>query len=81
MVYRELKLVDPQPTFIESSGRWRWPLPMAAGFEGCFDAVVTASCEWWEYVPSEVKPHPMAEGVQLRDGAWYWAVPILENTT
>jgi hypothetical protein len=37
--------------------------------------VVTASREWWEYAPSEAKPHPLAEGVRLRD-AWYWAIPF-----
>ena len=66
--------VDPQPTYIESSGRWCWPLPKHAHFPGCCIEVVTASREWWEYAPSEAKPHPMAEGVLLRDGRWYWAV-------
>lgn len=77
MTYKELKLipVDPQPSFIESSGRWMWPLPQQARFEGCCTEVVTATREWWEYAPSEAKPHPMAEGVQLRDEVWYWAVP------
>jgi hypothetical protein len=37
--------------------------------------VVTASREWWEYAPSEAKPHPYAEGVRLRDDVWYWAIP------
>lgn len=72
----QLKLikVEPQPDWIESSGRWHWPLPDSARFPGCCTFVCTASREWWEYVPSEGKPHPMAEGVRLRD-AWYWAVP------
>lgn len=79
MKYREMKLVpvEPQPTYIESSGRWQWPLPKCALFDGCCTDVVTASREWWEYVPSEAKPHPMAEGVCLRDGIWYWAVPLV----
>ena len=78
MLYRELKLipVEPQPDYIESSGRWRWPLPEQARFPGCCTEVVTASREWWEYAPSEAKPHPMAEGVRLRDSVWYWAIPI-----
>lgn len=67
--------VEPQPDYIESSGRWHWPLPERALFPGCCTSVVTASREWWEYAPSEAKPHPFAEGVQLRDDRWYWAVP------
>lgn len=68
--------VEPQPSFIESSGRWKWPLPKHACFPGCCIDVVTASREWWEYTPSEARPHAMAEGVQLRDEVWYWAVPV-----
>ena len=77
MIHREMKLiqVEPQPDYIENSGRWRWPLPEHARFPGCCTEVVTASREWWEYAPSEAKPHPMAEGVRLRDDVWYWAVP------
>lgn len=67
--------VEPQPDYIESSGRWHWPLPPQACFPGCCTSVVTASREWWEYAPSEAKPHPYAEGVRLRDNRWYWAVP------
>lgn len=74
----ELRLirVEPQPTYIESSGRWNWPLPQQACFPGCCKSVVTASREWWEYAPSEAKPHPYAEGVRLRDDVWYWTVPM-----
>lgn len=77
MIFKELKLipVEPQPDWIKASGRWRWPLPKHACFPGCHQKVLTASREWWEYVPSEAKPHPMAEGVMLRDYVWYWAVP------
>ena len=76
MIHRELILipVEPQPRYTESSGRWCWPLPDIARFPGCCTEVVTASREWWEYAPSEAKPHPMAEGVRLRDDIWYWAV-------
>jgi len=74
-VRRELILVSPQPEYIRSSGRWEWPLPEKAQFPGCCKSVVTASREWWEYAPSEAKPHPMAEAVMLRDGIWYWVVP------
>lgn len=58
-----------------NSGRWNWPLPAHACFPGCSTHVCSASREWWEYAPSEAKPHPMAEGVCLRDNVWYWAVP------
>ena len=79
MIYKKMKLIPvvPQPDYIESSGRWRWPLPPHAQFEGCSKEVFTASREWWEYAPSEAKPHPMAEGVMLRDGVWYWAFPCV----
>lgn len=71
----ELIAVEPPPSWIASSGRWRWPLPKESIFSGCCTEVVTASREWWEYAPSEAKPHPMAEGALLRDGKWYWAIP------
>lgn len=67
--------VDPQPTYIGSSGRWNWPLPNEARHPGCSTHVCTASREWWEYAPDAAKPHPRAEGVRLRDDKWYWAVP------
>jgi len=78
MTKMTLEEVTPQPSYIESSGRWEWPLPEQAQFEGCCKSVVTASREWWEYTPSEARPHPMAEGVQLRDGKWYWAIPTID---
>lgn len=79
----ELRLmrVEPQPYYIESSGRWCWPLPKHALRAGCCTQVVTASREWWEYAPSEAKPHPFAEGVRLRDDVWYWAIPASEPVT
>jgi len=67
--------VEPQPTFIESSGRWHWPLKRPHDNGGRCTSVVSASREWWEYVPSGAKPHPFAEGVRLRDDVWYWAIP------
>ena len=77
MIYKEMKLipVQPQPEYIANSGRWRWPLPEQARFPVCCVEVVDASREWWEYAPSEAKPHPMAEAVRLRDDTWYWVVP------
>lgn len=40
--------IKPQPMFIESSGRWMFPVPKAKR-SGC-DYVVTASREWFEYL-------------------------------
>ena len=76
---RFLILVDPQPTKIESSGRWHWPLPEKAQFPGCCTAVVTASREWWEYAPTEAKPHPSATALWHED-QWYWVVPGGQQT-
>lgn len=73
--------VEPQPTYIESSGRWNWPLPERALRAGCCTSVCTASREWWEYAPSEAKPHPFAEAVRLRDDVWYWAIPDCKRIT
>lgn len=67
--------VDPQPEFIESSARWSWPLKPPHDNDGRCTQVVSASREWWEYVPSGAKPHPWAEAVRLRDDVWYWAIP------
>ena len=51
------RVVKPQPDYIESSGRWKWPLPARARFKGCCTDVVTASREWWEYAPPEAYPY------------------------
>jgi len=74
MQYKLIK-VEPPPQFIKSSGRWKWLLPENACSPGCCTSVVSASREWWEYTPSEARPHLMAEAVMLRNGIWYWAVP------
>jgi hypothetical protein len=73
----ELRLirVEPQPEYIEASGRWKWPLSPPHDNDGRCPAVYTGSREWWEYAPSGAKPHPWAEGVCLRDDVWYWAIP------
>jgi hypothetical protein len=49
------RIVKPQPEWIESSGRWRWPIPKSK-VVAC-DAVVTASREWWEYLRPEQYPY------------------------
>jgi hypothetical protein len=81
MIYKKMNLVpvDPQPTWVAADGQWDWPLPSRARFPGCQTSVRTDRREWWEYAPSEAKPHPMAEAVMLRDGNWYWAVPCGEG--
>lgn len=48
------RVIKPQPTYIESSGRWRWPIPPAKR-HGC-DAVVSASREWHEYLLAHQVP-------------------------
>lgn len=68
--------VQPAPEFIEASGRWKWPLKPPHDNDGRCPAVYTASREWWEYAPDAAKPHPWAEATQLRDGKWYWTVPV-----
>jgi hypothetical protein len=39
------RVINPQPGFIEASGRWKWPLPKRAFHPGCCDSVYTASRE------------------------------------
>lgn len=72
-----MKLIPvlPAPEYIESSGRWQWPLRPPYDNDGRCPYVVTASREWWEYVPSGAKPHPFSEAVLLRDNIWMWTVP------
>lgn len=65
-------LVEPQPTWIESSGRWCWPLPAHARFPGCCTEVLTASREWWEYAPSVAFPRGFDRAELRADGRWYW---------
>lgn len=63
--------VEPQPSWIASSGRWCWRLPKHACFPGCCTEVVTASREWWEYAPKEAKPDPKAKAI-IENNVWYW---------
>lgn len=51
------RLVKPQPTFIQSSGRWKYPLPKKHNNNGRCEAVYTASREWWEYLPEAALPY------------------------
>jgi hypothetical protein len=65
------RVVKPQPEFIESSCRWRWPLPARARFKGCCTEVVTASREWWEYAPKEAYAYAPGDELWVRET---WAV-------
>lgn len=51
------RIITPLPTYIESSGRWRWPLPKKALHPGCCTEVVSASREWHEYLPDGCSPY------------------------
>jgi hypothetical protein len=48
--WQTLRLVKPQPDWIENSGRWHWPIPKSKIHPGGCTAVVSASREWWEYL-------------------------------
>jgi hypothetical protein len=48
---RTSRVIKPQPEWIESSGRWVWPLPKRVWKPGCCREVCTASREWFEYAP------------------------------
>lgn len=77
-------LVAPQPTHIESSGRWHWPIPADKVHPGCCTSVVTASREWWEYLSPDQMPLSQGDligAATVRSvtamywrGAWYWEI-------
>lgn len=54
------RVVKPQPILTEHSLRWCWPLPKRTLRKGCCGTAVTASREWWEYVPREAYPYGAA---------------------
>jgi hypothetical protein len=60
------RIIKPQPTYIESSGRWRFPIPTAKQ-HGC-DAVFSASREWHEYLLPHQKPwHAVGDRLWVRE--------------
>jgi len=61
-----VRAFKPQPEWIESSGRWRWPIPKAKQ-HGC-DAVVTASREWHEYLLPHQLPLSPGKPVWVKEG-------------
>jgi hypothetical protein len=65
-------MIDPQPTWIESSGRWKYPLKPPHDNDGKCPAVYTASREWWEYLPAGAFPAGCNMAAQKPDGRWFW---------
>lgn len=61
------RVVKPQPTYIESSGRWHWPIPIRKIQKGCCTSVVTASREWWEYLLPEQMPYQLGDLLYVRE--------------
>lgn len=60
------RVIKPQPSYIESSGRWHWPIPKSKQ-HGC-DAVVTASREWHEYLLAHQRPwHAVGDRLWARE--------------
>lgn len=74
------QLVEPQPTCVEPSARWSWPLRPPFDNDGKSPFVYTASREWWEYVPDGAKPSPLCWAEQLSDSKWYWVRAADEPT-
>lgn len=61
------RVVRPQPTWIESSGRWLWPIPPSKVNPGCCTEVVTASREWWEYLTPNQRPYQVGDWLWVRE--------------
>ncbi|MHB8053650.1 MAG: ASCH domain-containing protein [Candidatus Aminicenantales bacterium] len=61
------RLIKPQPTWIESSGRWCWDIPSAKIHAGCCKSVVTASREWWEYLTADQFPCQPGDRMWVRE--------------
>jgi hypothetical protein len=59
------RVVMPQPDWIESSGRWRWPVPKSK-VVSCTE-VVTASREWWEYLLPEQCSYATGDRLWVRE--------------
>lgn len=51
------RLVKPQPEWLDGPQRWRWPIPKKHVQPHCSPYAVTASREWWEYVPLDGLPY------------------------
>lgn len=64
------RIVKPQPTYIENSARWCWPIPKRAQRPGCSADAVTASREWWEYIPDGAAPYAPGDVLWVRETFW-----------
>ncbi len=57
--------MEPQPEYIQSSGRWSYPLFPPHDNDGKCPFVVTASREFWEYIPDGARPHQPGDTIRL----------------
>lgn len=86
------KKIEPQP-LSDGCGGWAWPIPAHAQREGCSDMAVTASREWWNYLPPSCCPlgnvgyvFPIGNvafklsriTAQMVDDVWLWVVTCEE---
>lgn len=60
--------VEPQPYWSELSGRWHYDIPEQFHREGCSTQCVTASREWFEYLPQDAYPYKVGDTFPLSDG-------------
>jgi hypothetical protein len=58
---------NPQPAYIEQSGRWVWPIPRAKAHKGCCTEVCTASREWWQYLMPDQMPYQPGDIMYVRE--------------
>lgn len=67
------RVLKPQPTFIESSGRWKWKLPpRAAKLMASSEYVYSASREFWEYAPENAMPYKVGDRLWVKEAHWAW---------
>jgi len=59
------RIMNPQPYFVESSGRWCWKVPRKGLVAG--DTVCDASRRWWEYLPPNCTPYRPGETVYIKE--------------
>ena len=59
------RVLKPQPDWIESSGRWSWPIPESKRVACTF--VCTASREWHEYLLPHQLPYAPGDRLWVRE--------------